>query len=96
MEKLKNSIAKKTGQNVDELIFRRGGSHGAELVEDELGLKQANIYNMMSIYIENGEPTRQGWKKLKFFLVDYYNPDWHSTDLSREPHDHEFFTFTEL
>jgi hypothetical protein len=36
---LKNAIAKKIGQKFDNLIFRRGGSHGAELVEDELGLK---------------------------------------------------------
>ena len=84
------------GQNLENLIFRRGGSHGAELVEDELGLKQANVYNMMSLYIEKGEPTRQGWKKLRFFLAEYYNPDWKSTDVTREPHDHEFFTFTEI
>ena len=51
---------------------------------------------MMSLYIEKGEPTRQGWKKLRFFLAEYYNPDWESTDVTREPHDHEFFTFTEI
>lgn len=57
---------------------------------------------MMSIYLEKGEPTRQGWKRLHFCIAEYYNPDWSSalTDIGkatyREPHDHEFFTFKEL
>ena len=56
----------------------------------------------MSLYIEKGEPTRQGWKRLQFYKVDYYNPNW-ELDLPlddntpwREPHDHEFFTFNFL
>ena len=65
-------------------------------MEDELSFKQANLYNMMSIYLEAGEPTRQGWRKLSVFLVDYYNPDWNIIGGLREPHDHEFFTFTEV
>jgi len=30
---------------LNELVFRRGGAHGAELVEDDLSLKQAQFYN---------------------------------------------------
>ena len=66
------------GQSIETIIFRRGGAHGAELVEDELNFKTANIYNMMSIFVERGEPTRVGYKRVRFFLADYYNPDWHS------------------
>ena len=81
-------------------------------MEDDLGLKQANVYNMMSIFVEIGEPTRQGWKRIRLFFADYYNPDWKNYDQAllsmteeakegsaqpiREPHDHEFFTFTEI
>lgn len=52
MLELKEKIAAKIGLTLDCLVFRRGGSHGAELVEDDLGIKQANVYNMMSLYIE--------------------------------------------
>lgn len=78
VEDLKTKIALKLEQKLENVIFRRGGAHGAELVEDELDFKTANIYNMMSIYIEKGEPTRIGYKRIRFFLADYYNPDWDS------------------
>ena len=112
MEQLKLQIASQLGESLDNIIFRRGGSHGAELVEDELGLRTANVYNMMSVYVERGEPTRAGWKRIRFFVAEYYNPDWQNyealvkavseggkdaaPEVLREPHDHEFFTFTEL
>jgi len=112
VEQLKLQIASQLGESLDNIIFRRGGSHGAELVEDELGLRTANVYNMMSVYVERGEPTRQGWKRIRFFVAEYYNPDWQNYDeiikaiseegkdaapeVVRAPHDHEFFTFTEL
>ena len=102
VEQLKAKIAAQINESIEGIIFRRGGSHGAELVEDDLSFKQANIYNMMSIYLEKGEPTRQGWKRLQFCIAEYYNPDWKSAltkvgeDGYREPHDHEFFTFKEL
>ena len=76
MEQLKLQIASQLGESLDNIIFRRGGSHGAELVEDELGLRTANVYNMMSVYVERGEPTRAGWKRIRFFVAEYYNPDW--------------------
>ena len=63
VEQLKEKIAQKLGKTLDVLVFKRGGSHGAELVEDELGIKQANVYNMMSLFVERGEPTRMGWKR---------------------------------
>ena len=78
VDDLKKQIAVTLGEKLDEVIFRRGGAHGAEIVEDELNFKQANIYNMMSIFVERGEPTRVGYKRIRFFLVDYYNPDWNS------------------
>lgn len=95
------------GENLENVIFRRGGAHGAELVEDELNFKTANVYNMMSIYVERGEPTRIGYKRIRFYLAEYYNPDWttlahyeknpeEKPENFRAPHDHEFLTFTEL
>lgn len=107
VEDLKKQIAEKLGQSIETIIFRRGGAHGAELVEDELNFKTANIYNMMSIYVERGEPTRVGYKRVRFYLAEYYNPDWHSLaayeqklqempENFRKPHDHEFLTFREL
>jgi len=102
IESLKNQIAQKLNLPIDGVIFRRGGSHGAELVEDDLTFKQANIYNGMSIFVQKGEPTRQGFKRVSLTLAEYYNPDWtnltpdSTTGIIREPHDHEFFTFTDL
>ena len=58
----------------------------------------------MSINMERGTPTRSGFKRLSFSLAEYYNPNWNtfldnelvtSPDF-RPPHDHEFYTFTEL
>lgn len=99
---LKEAICEKIGQGLDQIVFRRGGANGAELVDDDLPFKQANIYNMMSVFIERGQPTRQGWKRLKVFIAEYYNPDWQTffqatnpTEL-KEPHDNEFFTFEEV
>ena len=83
VEQLKQEISLKLGVDVNELIFRRGGAHGAELSEDDLSFKQANVYNGMSIYVQKGEPTRQGWKRLRIFLAEYYNPDWKITDSLR-------------
>lgn len=34
-------IANTLELSLAELVFKRGGTHGAELVEDELSLKQA-------------------------------------------------------
>ena len=59
----------------------------------------ANVFNRMSMFVQRGQPTRKGYKRLRFALADYYNPDWHSLPEGegwREPHDHEFYTFTEL
>ena len=57
----------------------------------------------MSIYIEKGQPTRKGWKKLRFFVSELYNPDWtvqiqisEENEYFRDPHDHEFFSHQEL
>jgi hypothetical protein len=58
VEDLKEAIAKQLAENIETIIFKRGGANGSELVEDDLTFKQANIYNMMSIFVEKGQPTR--------------------------------------
>ena len=95
VEDLKKKIAEQLGESLDCIIFKRGGAFGAEMIEDDLPFKLANIFNMMSIYIERGQPTRAGYKRLRYSLAEYYNPNWMSFD-ERLPYDHEFFTFTEL
>ena len=54
---LKIAISKYFDLDLSEIIFRRGGSHGTELIEDEETLKRAQFYNMMSLYLENGVPS---------------------------------------
>lgn len=94
---LKEAICEKIGLDLDQIVFRRGGANGAELIDDDLPFKQANIYNMMSVFIEQGQPTRHGWKRLKVFVAKFYNPDWitfaQGCDTMREPHDTDFFDF---
>lgn len=58
---------------------------------------------MMCLYIEKGQPKKAGYKRLIFYLAEYYNPNWdslkslESMDQNfRKPYDHEFFTFTEI
>ena len=42
---LKCLIAERLGKGLEKLVFRKGGTHGAELTQDELTLKQALFYN---------------------------------------------------
>lgn len=55
---------------------------------------------MMSMFLERGLPTRKGYKRLRFSIAEYYNPDWTSLPIDgvtyRPPHDNEFFTITSL
>jgi len=46
--------------DVDKIVFRRGGSHGVELLEETESLKQAQFYNMISVYLEEGIPSKLG------------------------------------
>ena len=48
---LKVQIAETLGQKLSILVFKRGGTHGAELIEDESTLKQAQFYNMICVQI---------------------------------------------
>lgn len=48
------------GLKIEQLVFKRGGSHGMELIEDDFSLKQAQFYNMISIYLEKGIPSKYG------------------------------------
>lgn len=36
---------------------------------------------MMSLYIEKGQPKKVGYKRIIFFLAEYYNPDWDTLNL---------------
>lgn len=51
---LKVKISEATGVGLDELVFRRGGAHGVELLEDEDSLKQATFYNHICLYLQKG------------------------------------------
>ena len=57
---LKVKISKATGVGLDELVFRRGGAHGVELLEDEDSLKQAQFFSHICLYLEKGQPSVLG------------------------------------
>lgn len=68
---LKLKIASYFDMSLAEIVFRRGGSHGTELVEDDDSLKQAQFYRNMSLYLEKGIPSQMGQKRITFFLARY-------------------------
>jgi hypothetical protein len=54
---LKVQIAERLSANLNELVFKRGGTHGSELIEDEHSLKQAQFYNMICVFVATGVPS---------------------------------------
>ena len=66
---LKIKISQKLDIGLDKLVFRRGGSHGVELLEDDDSLKQAQFYNHICLYLERGQPSVLGQKRINFFLA---------------------------
>lgn len=66
---LKVEISKVLGIGLDELIFKRG-IHGTEIKEGDKTLKQASLYNMISLYIKRGTPSQENEKRLKFLLAE--------------------------
>ena len=48
---LKLKIAEIFKKDLDQIVFRRGGYNGMELVEDELSLKQAQFYNNICLFL---------------------------------------------
>ena len=56
VEDLKKGMADQLNFDINQMIFRRGGQHGAQIFEDDQELKEANIFNRMSIYVEKGNP----------------------------------------
>ena len=51
---LKLKISERVGIGLDSLVFRRGGSHGVELLEDDDSLKQAQFYNHICLFLQRG------------------------------------------
>ena len=73
-------------------MFKRGGTHGVELTNDEHSLKQAQFYNMICVFVAHGVPSQLGQKKIKLFLaLDYVHPADEPLAL-----DHKCFELTEL
>lgn len=66
---LKIKLSTFLGVGLHELVFRRGGSHGVELLEDDDSLKQAQFYNLICLYLEIGVPSVLGQKRINFFLA---------------------------
>jgi hypothetical protein len=48
---LKLRIASILGLDISRLVFKRGGTHGVELANDEHSLKQAQFYNMICVFV---------------------------------------------
>ena len=69
MQELKIRISDKVGVGLDQLVFKRGGNHGVELLEDDDSLKQAQFYNHICLYLERGQPSVLGQKRIQFLLA---------------------------
>ena len=69
MQELKIKISDKVGVGLDQLVFKRGGNHGVELLEDDDSLKQAQFYNHICLYLERGQPSVLGQKRIQFLLA---------------------------
>ena len=66
---LKADISKELDIGLEELIFNRI-THGTEIKEDDLSLKQASLYIMACLYIRKGIPSHLNEKRLKFMLAE--------------------------
>lgn len=61
-----------------------------ELIEDDYSLKQAQFYNMICLYLQEGIPSKYGQKRLRFCLAEYQlQSDYNG-------HDNVFFKFRDL
>lgn len=98
---LKLKISSAVGISLDQLVFRRGGAHGVELLEDDDSLKQAQFYNHICLYLQIGQPSVLGQRRIQFLLAksshsilqETANPE--DAGLIRVP-DNCFFSFEHL
>ena len=96
---LKLEVASTVGLEIGEIVFRRGGSHGTELLEDSESLKAAQFYNNMSVYLEKGIPSQVGQKRVVLFLAKPSHALLSNVNPEAEPDvmpDNSFFSFQEL
>ena len=66
---LKLKISQAVGVSLDQLVFRRGGAHGVELLEDDDSLKQAQFYNHICLFLQKGQPSVLGQRRIQFLLA---------------------------
>lgn len=96
---LKIKLSAFLGVGLHEIVFRRGGSHGVELLEDDDSLKQAQFYNLICLYLEIGVPSVLGQKRINFYLAKNAQAFFQETNpedgLVSVP-DNCFFSFEEL
>ena len=96
---MKIEISNQVKIDLSELVFRRGGAHGTELLEDDDSLKAAQFYNMMSLYLEKGIPSQVGQKRVNFFLAKpsqtFFQEANPENGIAVVP-DNNFFSFEEL
>lgn len=96
---LKLEVATTVGLEIGEIVFRRGGAHGTELLEDSESLKAAQFYNNMSVYLEKGIPSQVGQKRVVLFLARPSQALLSNVNPEAEPAiipDNSFFSFEEL
>ena len=93
---LKLEVASTVGLDIGQIVFRRGGAHGTELLEDSESLKAAQFYNNMSVYLERGIPSQVGQKRVLLFLAKPCSAILSSVNPETEPDmipDNAFFSF---
>lgn len=91
---LKAAISKELNIGLEELIFNRS-THGTEIKEDDLSLKQASLYNMACLYIRKGIPSHLNEKRIKFMLAEEVS-DLKSDDPNNPVNDSLFYKISEL
>ena len=70
VKELKDKISKILGIDMGNLIMRRGGIHGVELVDLEESVKSAHLYNLACVYVEKGLAISQNENRIELYLAD--------------------------
>jgi len=81
---LRDKISKAVSIPKEKLILRRGGIHGAEMKNDKELIKDCHLFDMASIFVEEGTPADSDEHRLAIFEVSY----------SKSNIDNSFYEFT--
>lgn len=70
---LKDKIAKEVEIPRERVILRRGGVHGIEMKNDSALIKDCHLFNMASVFVEEGVPAAMEETRLSIFEAFYFD-----------------------